>query len=94
MNEVQKFGQLAAITLLSVGPMAAAMVWVGHVIQDPLSKAGTLAVNSAVGIIIVLFVIGVVVVTVALVLSWVWVFGIAWDSEEAREARADFERDA
>ena len=91
MNEVQKFGQLAAITLLSVGPMAAAMIWIGHVIQDPLSQAGTLAVSSVVVMVIALFVIGVLVVTVTLVIFWVWVFGVAWSSDEAREARADVE---
>ncbi len=84
MSTAQKFGQVIAVALLSGGPIAIAMGWVGHVIEDPGSVAGTLAVNSVVGLIIAFFVIGVVVATVALIFIWVWVLGIAWSSDEAR----------
>ena len=94
MSKFQKFGQVIALFILSVSPVVAAMGWALHVIEDSESVAGSLAVNSVLAVLGSFMIIGIVAVTVMLILFWVWVFGIAWDSEEAREARADFERDA
>lgn len=84
MNDAQRFGQVIAIAGLSVGPIAVAMGWISHVIQDSDSVAGTLAVNSVVALVMAFFVIGVTLVTLLLVIFWVWVFGVAWSSDEAK----------
>ena len=89
MNAVQKFGQAIAVIALSTGPVVVALGWIGHVIQDPDSVAGTLAVNSGVALILAWFSVGVIVTVIALILFWVWVFGVAWDSEETRAKAAD-----
>ena len=86
MSDVQRFGQVIAISILSFGPIAAAALWVNHVINDSTSEAGTLAVNSVLAILGAALFVGAATILVALIVFWVWVFGIAWSSKEAREA--------
>ncbi len=85
MNDLQRFGQVIAILVLSMGPVAAAMLWANHVITDPESVAGSLATASVIAMAGVSITIGIMVILLALVVFWVWVFGIAWSSDEARE---------